>query len=132
MIIAKSRSAANDWPIYHVSLGAANALRLDLTNASAAGTQWNSTAPTSTVFSIGTATETNQSTITYVAYCFAEVPGFSKFGSYVGNGSADGPFIYTGFRPKFIMWKNSSVAANWSMQDTSIEPYNVRCEFFNS
>ena len=125
MIIAKTRSAANNWPVYHTSIGAANAVRLDLTLASAAGTQWNSTAPTSSVFSIGTATETNQNGTTYVAYCWAEISGFSNFGSYIGNGNADGPFVYTGFRPKFVLIKNSGAAADWRIYDTSRSTINV-------
>ena len=92
-------------------------------------TVFNSTAPTSTVFSIGTDASTNQSAGTYVAYCWAPVAGYSAFGSYTGNGSADGPFIYTGFRPRWIMIKKTSAAGDsWYLKDTSRSPYNVGLE----
>jgi hypothetical protein len=98
-IITKTRSIVNAWNCYHASLGAGYRIFLDLTNAPAASlTVWNNTSPTSTVFSVGDA-NTNGSGTTMIAYCFAEVPGYSAFGSYTGNGSTDGPFVYTGFRP---------------------------------
>jgi hypothetical protein len=77
------------------------------------------------VFSLGTSGNVNGNTGNYVAYCFAEVAGFSKFGSYVGNGSSDGPFAYCGFRPRFIMVKNASASASWLMYDTARSTYNV-------
>jgi hypothetical protein len=77
--------------------------------------KWNNTAPTSTVFSIGTLAEVKHEHRTYVAYCFAEVEGFSKFGSYTGNGSADGPFVYTGFRPAFVVIKRTDSTGEWCM-----------------
>ena len=127
MIIVKERSAAGDsWYVYHVSLGATNNIFLDSTAASSASaTAWNNTAPTSTVFSLGTSVGVNQSTQTYVAYCFAAVAGYSAFGSYTGNGSADGPFVYLGFRPRFVLIKMSSGVAFWRIHDTSRNPYNV-------
>jgi len=130
MIIFKKRNTAvtagSDWATYHTSLGATKAISLNLTNAPNTNSVFfNNTAPTSSVFSVGSANDTNISGGTYVAYCFAEIAGFSKFGSYTGNGSADGPFVYLGFRPKFIMLKNTSVANNWIMYDTSRNTYNV-------
>ena len=86
---------------------------------------WNNTSPTSSVFSVGTFEVTNRSTATYVAYCFAEVAGYSKFGSYTGNGSTDGPFVYCGFKPRFILFKNSSTAVDWKIFDTARNTYNV-------
>jgi hypothetical protein len=83
---------------------------------------WNSTAPTSSVFTVGSIFGSGG---TYVAYCFHSVDGFSKFGSYTGNGSTDGPFVYTGFRPSFILYKSSSNARNWGMNDAARNPYNV-------
>jgi hypothetical protein len=77
------------------------------------------------VFSIGTATGINTNTDTYIAYCFAAVDGYSAFGSYTGNGSADGPFIYLGFRPRWILVKNSGAAGSWTIADTSRNTYNV-------
>jgi hypothetical protein len=85
---------------------------------------WNDTAPTSTVFTLGSAANVNGNTGNYVAYCFAEVAGFSKFGSYVGNGSTDGTFIYTGFRPRYIMIKGTNTN-HWSVKDTARSPSNV-------
>jgi len=87
------------------------------------------TAPTSSLFSVGTYLSKN--TNTYVAYCFAPVDGYSSFGSYTGNGSADGPFVYTGFRPRWIMIKKSSAASavGWYMYDTSRDTYNLTKNF---
>jgi hypothetical protein len=126
MVIVKERNGAENWQVYHSSLGATKRLFLNLTNAEQATTAaWNDTAPTSSVFSLGTSNAGNGNTNTYVAYCWSEIAGFSKFGSYTGNGSTDGAFIYTGFRPKFIMLKNSTSAASWSMLDTSRNTYNI-------
>ena len=89
---------------------------------------WNSTAPTSSVFSLGTAVVTNKLNENYVAYLFAGKEGFSKFGSYTGNGNADGPFVYTGFKPAFIMMKIASVASTtygWQLYDSERSPFNV-------
>jgi len=128
MIICKARGQAENWAVYHSSLSnAVNvALFLNLTNAvsSASNAYWNSTAPSSTVFSVNTATTTNAAN-TMVAYCFAAVAGYSAFGSYTGNGSTDGPFVYTGFRPRFIMFKKTSATSNWSILDTSRDNFNV-------
>jgi hypothetical protein len=88
-------------------------------------TIWNSTDPTTSVFSIGTDSSVNQNTEKFVAYCFAPVAGYSAFGSYTGNGSADGPFVYTGFRPRYVLIKDSTQAFNWIVLDTSRDPYNV-------
>ena len=124
MIIVKQRSAVQSWPVYHVSNGAANVVYLDLTNATSSSTAWQSTAPAATVFSIGTSAATNTNAATYVAYCWAPVAGYSAFGSYTGNGSADGPFVYTGFRPRWIMTKSSSAVEQWLIYDTARDTYN--------
>ena len=132
MIIVKRRdSAGNNIPVYHISTGAANVPYLENTTGyfTRSG-NFNDTAPTSTVFSVGGTgqsdyTNTNASGGTYVAYCWAEIAGFSKFGSYTGNGSTDGPFVYTGFRPKFVMYKNSSAVNSWIIEDTSRLGYNA-------
>ena len=128
MIITKNRGATSDWGVYHSSLtSAAYFVLLNSTAAQASGsTYWNSTAPTSNVFSVGTATPTNASANTYVAYCWAPIAGFSAFGSYTGNGSADGPFVYTGFRPKFVMIKRTDSAGfYWRIWDSSRATYNA-------
>ena len=127
MLIFKNRtSAGTDWVVYHKDLGNTKALFLDLTNAATtSSTYFNNTSPTSTVFTIGSSNNLNNSTNAIVCYAWAEIAGFSKFGSYTGNGSADGPFVYLGFRPKFIMIKNASAANNWIMYDTSRNTFNV-------
>ena len=124
LIIQKIRTLAADWYVYNVSIGAGNILKLNTTDAaSAASTIWNSTAPTSTVFSLGNGWAGSYST---VSYCFAPVSGYSAFGSYTGNGSADGPFVYTGFRPRFIMIKNiTTTGPDWRIMDTSRNTYNL-------
>jgi hypothetical protein len=86
---------------------------------------WNDTAPTSTTFSLGSYSEVNASGGTFVAYAFAPIAGYSAFGSYTGNGSTDGPFVFTGFRPRFILVKKSSGTSNWSILDTARDTYNV-------
>jgi hypothetical protein len=127
MIICKSRTTAsnNDWTTYHASIGNVGAVFLNLTNATNTTNLvfWNNTSPTSSVFSIGTNATVNQSSINYVAYAFAEVAGFSKIGSYIGNGSADGPFVYCGFRPRYIFIKNTA-GGSWEQYDTARNTYN--------
>ena len=86
---------------------------------------FNSTIPTSTVISLGTDTASNASGSTYVIYAWAEIAGFSKFGSYTGNGSADGPFVYTGFRPTYVLIKRTDAVENWVIFDNARNPYNV-------
>lgn len=130
MIIVKNRNSTFTWRVYHASLANTQALYLSATDAATTETTaWNSTTPTSTVFSVGTGSGTNGSTNTYVAYCWSEIDGFSKFGSYTGNGSADGPFVYTGFKPKFILLKNASAAFGWTIWDTTRNTYNVVGEY---
>jgi hypothetical protein len=126
MMIIKQRNAAQSWSVYHASLGATKRLYLNLTDAvETTTTAWNSTAPTSSVYSVGTSAATNGNGNTYVAYCWAEIAGFSRFGSYTGNSSSDGVFVYTGFRPKFVMVKISSASNWWYMYDSSRSPYNT-------
>lgn len=130
MIIVKRRNAATYWPVYVASLGATKNLNLNLTDAQASdgAALWNSTAPTSAVFSVNTSGDSNASGGTFVAYCWAPVANFSAFGSYTGNGSTDGPFIFTGFRPRWIMLKrtdSASVVLAWRIYDTSRNPYNA-------
>ena len=113
MIITKKRSGADNWYTYHASLGATKVVYLDLTTASETfSTNWNDTEPTSSVFSLGTA-GTNSNNNTYIAYCFAEKKGYSKFGSYTGNGNSDGAFVYTGFKPAFVIHKRTDTTGHW-------------------
>ena len=126
MIILKSRSQTSDWHVYHQSIGAANAIFLNGTNASTPqATAWNSTAPTSTVFSLGTSTNVNSSGSNYVAYCFAPISGFSAMGSYTGNGLADGPFVFVNHRPAFLLIKRTDTTSNWTLLDSQREGYNA-------
>ena len=127
LIIEKNRDRDQNWAVYHSALGATKALILDDTfGAQTATYYWNDTAPTSTVFSIGTWNGVNSNGEKHVAYCFSEVAGYSKFGSYVGNGSSDGPFVYCGFRPAWILVKASSTSGySWICLDAQRDPYNV-------
>ena len=126
MIITKARSQTSAWGVYHASLGATKFLRLETTNAEATSSSlWNDTAPTSTLFSIRDSSATNDLNQTYVAYCFAPVAGYSAFGSYTGNGSTDGPFVYLGFRPAFVLIKNISIVQSWNIYDDQRPPYNT-------
>lgn len=127
MVIVKRRDAVMSWAVWQTALAGTEYLLLDQTQAKAtAATVWNSTTPTSTVFSIGTNQVTNlSSSATYVAYCFSEIAGFSKFGSYTGNGATDGPFIYTGFKPRFVMMKRTDTTGDWVILDSSRSTYNA-------
>jgi hypothetical protein len=96
----------------------------DLTNAASSGTNWNNTSPTSLVYSVGNNPDTNGSGTQHIAYCWSEIEGFSKFGSYTGNGSADGPFVYCGFKPRWIMVKRTDGVGNWHIFDTARDKFN--------
>jgi len=120
MIIAKGRTNTDNWPVGHTSRGWDRHILLNSSAAEAVtSSTWNNTAPTSSVFTVGTDTRINQNGITYVAYLWSEVAGFSKFGSYTGNGSADGPFVFCGFRPRWLMIKRTSSSDNWAIFDTA-------------
>jgi hypothetical protein len=126
MIIVKNRSATESWIVYHSTLGNTKFLELDGTGAEqTSSTIWNNTSPTSTLFTVGTNSKVNGNTNSMIAYCFAEVKGFSKFGSYIGNGSANGTFVYTGFKPAFIIIKRNVSATNWLMYDNKRDSFNV-------
>jgi len=126
MIILKERSATSQWQVTNDALGWTKRLNLDDTStADTTSYIWNDTAPTSSVFSIGTSGAVTENGQTYIAYCFAEKTGYSKFGSYTGNGNADGTFVYTGFKPAFVMLKRSSNTSDWYMFDNKREGYNV-------
>jgi len=125
MIIVKDRSAVKNWTVYHIGVGNDKDILLDVTNAENTSTAWNNTTPTSSVFSIGTLGNVNTSSNNYIAYCFAEKKGFSKFGSYTGNGNADGTFVYTGFKPAFYMIKRTDSTGSWIIKDNKRPGYNV-------
>jgi len=125
--VVKGRSYGEEWECYHTSLGATKCLQLnadggedDLAN------RFNDTEPTTSVFTVGDADAVNKSSETYIAYLFSEKQGFSKFGSYTGNGDADGGFIYLGFRPAWFMCKNYQDAGdNWIVHDNKRDTFNV-------
>jgi hypothetical protein len=125
MIITKQRNVTGSWATYHESIGNTKLLYLNSTGAALgpSSAYWNNTSPTSSVFTFGGALASNTDTI--VAYCFAAVPGYSAFGSYVGNGSENGPFIYTGFRPRYVMIKRTDSTSSWAIFDTSRNTFNV-------
>ena len=118
MIIVKNRSAVTQWQVYHITTGGTTSSQLSGTGTpDTASSYWNNTSPNSTLFTLGTVTPTNGSGNSMIAYCFAEKKGFSKFGSYKGNGSTNGTFVYTGFKPAFIMIKNTTVGDGWQLID---------------
>jgi len=132
LIIVKALTTAGTdqgWPVYQAANTAAPETDYLLLNSTAAtaddNTLWNDTAPTTTVFSVGTSALVNTNSDTYVAYLFAEVEGFSKFWSYTGNGSADGPFVWTGHRPRWVMIKRTDTVASWHLMDAARSSYNV-------
>jgi len=132
MIITKSRSGGTGglgWAVYFTTLGNSAGLALNTTAASfSSANYWGSSNPTSTVFSLNDAASASgydNNTGNMVAYCFAEVAGYSKFGSYTGNGSADGAFVFTGFRPAYLMVKRTDASFGWWIFDATRNPSNV-------
>jgi len=130
LIIGKKRSSTGSWQVYHSGISgmAGGYIIINGTSGFTSGTStiWNNTAPNGTTFSLGTDTDLNASGATNVAYCWTPISGFSSFGSYTGNGSADGVFVYTGFRPRYLFMKRTdSSGTSWWQVDTSCNPYNV-------
>jgi hypothetical protein len=124
-IWVKNLDATNDWRVYHHSIGNTHRLVLnDSTGDNNDDSAWNDTSPTSSVFTVGSSTSTNASSQAHIAYCFAEKTGFSKFGTYNGNGSANGTFVYCGFKPSLIICKRSDSSGWWSMFDLKRDGYN--------
>ena len=120
MLIVKQTNSSNNWKVYHVSMGNNNIMNLNDTSAQAGSTAfWNDTTPTSTLISLGTNGAINGSGDTYVMYAFTDKIGYSKIGSYIGNGNADGTFVYTGFKPAFLLSKrtDSSTGGSWILYD---------------
>ena len=118
--ITKKLNAADAWNVYHESIGNTHGLRLNNTDAKEDFGFYGDTSPTSSVFTVGGVTDNdrlNTNGGSYVFYSFAEKQGYSKFGSYKGNGNADGTFVYTGFKPAFVIVKSSSEQADWELSD---------------
>jgi Concanavalin A-like lectin/glucanases superfamily len=125
VIFIKSRNDTYNWIVYHSSLGNTQYLKLNQTDqANVDSTMWNNTSPSSSVFTLGTNGNVNNGADNYVAYCWTQVPGFSSFGTYAGNSSTDGPFIYCGFRPALVVIKGtfSAAASQWYVYDTGRDP----------
>ena len=125
-----SGSTDPNWQIYHVGMGATKAMFFNTTGGPATSSSyWNNVAPTPTVFSIGT---DRDSAVEYINYCFAEVEGYSKFGTYIGNNSADGTFVYLGFRPAWVMVKRLEAGYAWHIHNSAMSPYNPVAEGLNA
>jgi hypothetical protein len=137
MIIIKNRSQSNGWITGHEKLDATNPwhkyVELNSTSAVAdLNTIWNDTAPTSSLFTVGTEAAVNNSGNNFIAYCFAEKKGYSKFGIYTGNANAEGTFIHTGFKPAFIMLKPTSTTGNWFILDNKRNSFNVMDQYIRA
>jgi hypothetical protein len=133
MIIVKSRSNTSNWTTAHKSLGTNMAdkwINLESTAAAQTSTNIWGGEPTSSVFYCGTGIQVAGATM--VAYLFAEVAGFSRFGSYTGNGSTDGPFVFCGFRPRWILFKRTDSTSSWSVFDTARNTFNLTNAYFQA
>ena len=118
-------STARDWDVYHQSLGNTKVIFLNTTAANSTSSEyWNDTTPTSSVITLGANDQINGNNNTYICYAFSEKQGYSKFGSYVGNGNADGTFVYTGQKSAFIMVKSTGGESNWQMSDNKRNTFN--------
>jgi len=132
-IMIKDRDVDQAWRVYHKSMGFSNRLVLSETGAKSTNALGLDADPTSSVINIGTGTgTTNTNGDNYICYAFKNVQGFSKFGSYTGNGNADGTFVYTGFKPAWFMCKEYSNAGNWIMFDNKREPFNLNNDFLQA
>ena len=126
IIVKRLDSATTNFQVYHSSMGAEKYIQLNTTSGqSDSDVLWNDTAPTNQVFSLGNYSHVNYNGSPHIAYCFAEKTGYSKFGSYTGNGNADGTFVYTGFKPAFIMQKKTSGTSDWVIYDNKRDTSNV-------
>ena len=134
MMIIGNRSADSvDWAVYHEDIGNTHRLYLNLTDVKtdAIGT-FRDTSPTTAIFTVGDHASVNTSGATYIAYCFAEKKGYSKFGSYIANANVDGAFVYTGFKPAFLLIKNTSQATDWIMYDNKRDGYEPQNKEFRA
>ena len=126
MMFTKNREETDSWRIYHEGMGNTKVVYLNIDEASETlTTAWNSTTPTSSVFTVGTDNGTNRDGDGMIAYLFSEVQGFSKFGSYTGNGNASGTFVFCGFRPAYVLAKRTNSASGWVLFDNKREPFNL-------
>jgi hypothetical protein len=126
--MTKKRGASGGWMVYHIGNTAApetDELNLEVTEATQDSDNiWDDTAPTATVFSLGNNAAVNANNVTFVAFLWHSVEGYSRFGKYTGNGNADGPFVYLGFKPAFVLTKRTDDADNWRLTDNARDPFN--------
>jgi len=136
MMIFKRTDSNPDWTVYHHKNTSEPATEFLILNGTDATTDnannFNDTAPTSTVFTINDAGKVNASSGTYIVYCFTSIKGYSKFGGYTGNGSSNGTFVYTGFKPAWIMTKRTDSTGAWNIQDHKRSPFNVQDNFIQT
>ena len=124
-IIVKNLAETENWQMFHQSLGNTKTMSLNLDEDEyGADNRWNNTSPTSSLFNLGNGDETNKNDVSYIAYSFAEKQGYSKFGSHIGDGNANGPFIYTGFKVGWVMIKRTDDADNWVIYDNKRDGFN--------
>jgi hypothetical protein len=128
-VLVKRRSSSQTWAVYHSALGGTYNLVLNGNNSKATGSAfWQNTDTSSSVITVGTEGRVNASGQTYVAYAWHNVKGYSKFGSFEGNSNTDGPFIYTGFRPRLVFCKAADATENWQVRDTARSTYNANSQ----
>ena len=126
MYWVKRRSADEHWQVYSEKIGNTKYFQITTDGEITGSNRWNNTSPTSSVFSVGDHASVNGSSDTYVAYCFTDIKGYSKFGSYTGNGNADGAFVYTGFKPAWLLVKRFDANGNsWYLFDSARNEVNV-------
>ena len=126
MMIFKSRCSSGGWFVYHKDVGNGKYLNLHSSDAATTDSNFlNNTTPTSSLITLGTSSAANSASATYVCYLFKSIQGYSKFGGYTGNGSTDGAFVYTGFKPAWIMIKRTDASKNWYMFNNKFSPFNV-------
>ena len=125
MMIIKDISVSSEYKIYHKSMANTEMVVFDGASKWTGRTEWNSTTPTSTVFSLGNQANVNTNDRSYIAYVFTEKTGYSKFDSYIGNGNADGTFVYTGFAPSFVLVKRLDGSHDWRLRDNKRPGYNL-------
>lgn len=125
MFICRNRTNARDWLVYHKDIGYTKDIFLNLTNAERSNDVYQQQAPDNSLIYLETQDRINESGSNHIMWCFHSVDGFSKVGSYVGNGSTDGTFVYTGFKPAFVLTKESSSTSGWNLRDNKRSPENV-------
>tara|TARA_R110002049_G_C9029801_1_gene551949 strand:- start:16 stop:1065 length:1050 start_codon:yes stop_codon:yes gene_type:complete len=131
-ILVKDLDAAVNWQMYHVSLGNTYTTEINITNAPfQSSSRWNNTTPSSTVVTLGNGNNVNNNNTNYIMYAFTSKTGYSKFGSYVGNDNNDGTFIYTGFKPTFVLIKKTNEAKNSFLHDDKRLGYNPSNSYVN-